>query len=283
MIGIIIVLFTLILTVLEKPQILKRPYKLEKKIFLALLFATAIFSSYKEFTNDAAQTKANTIIDSLQSKTIILRELLDSSRVENKTAHIESMDSLARYQYNLTDLLAHYKLKVDTFQNKIREISKSAKELPPTLTIFSPPKFDSLKNEIIISYNLHSLNADSHLLDYIYTIINIKKERDSLSFWGVPIVYPGTSNFTTILPANKDYPLNFFIQRIKARDTVTNTFYIAMEFWYKSKGNKRQTPLRKVYRLDYNLKKVSDTNSDEFMRVAYFLKKYKVWEKFYDL
>jgi hypothetical protein len=199
----------------------------------------------------------------------------------------EYEDSLKSYHNYTTELLARYGLKVDTLTNTVNKFDTSIqKETPPTLAILGGLYFDSSSTtkEKRLSYNLNALNADVHLLGYRYFILNVKRiELKDIIFDGPPIPTPGMMNFTTIIPAGGSQAVSWFVDRIKGAGMLRDTFFLAMDFIYKSKGNKVQTPLRKVYMVFLPQKYVIEAPSFEFMEVAYYLKKYKFWSKFYDL
>lgn len=139
------------------------------------------------------------------------------------------------------------------------------------------PKIDSVNGERLFSYSLRAINADAHLVDYYYVVMNTDD-------YGVKIDSPqilsgGNMNFTTIIIPNEPREMMIFIER---RRKVNKNFFIAMEFTYKSKGNKIQTPLRKVYEV-YGNQKVREVDSYTFVRISLVLKRYKIWDKFYDL
>jgi hypothetical protein len=163
------------------------------------------------------------------------------------------------------------------------------RETPPTLTIpdlgFQKYSADPKNNESVITYQLNALDANVHLLDYYYVIMNTKGNifGKLVEFVGEPMLSLGTMNFTTIIPAGEKRPMAFFVDRVKAMDKVTDTFLLAMEFVYKSKLNKIQTPLRKVFIVDYPNHVIREANNSVFMQAALYLKKKGIWKRFYNL
>lgn len=109
-----IILFTLLLTIFEKPHLLQRPVKIEKIIILSLLLATAIFSAYKENENDYQQNRLQKTADSLHIKLTDAQQDLDSIKNENRTARAESD-------------LAHQQLE-DSLSVNRREVKETAIE-----------------------------------------------------------------------------------------------------------------------------------------------------------
>ncbi|HEX8356084.1 MAG TPA: hypothetical protein VF610_01670, partial [Segetibacter sp.] len=149
------------------------------------------------------------------------------------------------------------------------------------------PVYMKRNDESFISYKLNALNANVHILSYYYAFVNATKDnikQNELKFEGIPVVNEGSMNFTTIIPSGgQPSEVNLFIDRVKNHETLKDTFYLTMEYLYKSKGNQTQTPMRKVYFVDHANKQIRDVTSREFYSVALFLKRNKIWSKFYDL
>jgi hypothetical protein len=273
MLAALILLIGLLLSLFEKHSLFKKPVTVYKVIVILLLFASGVISFYKDVVDGKEKAKDRGKITTLTTQ-------VSSLMIESKKAQREYADSLINYHNFTTELLAKYGLKVDTLTNTVRTMDTSIlKEVPPTLTILEPPVFSKLKDENIVAYSLNALNANAHLLGGYYVIINTRNRKCV----DTPFVIPGTSNFTTVIPANDIRALSFFIDRIKSDISISDTFMLAMEFLYKSKANKIQTPLRKIYIVFYNNKVISEVISEEFYRIALYLKKYKVWRKFYNL
>jgi hypothetical protein len=220
------------------------------------------------------------IIDSLNIKSSTLTEVIKDLRKDNKIAQKEYADSLVNYHNYTTDLLARYGVKVDTLSNSIKTLNyTAAKEIPPTLTILLPPAFDTIHGEKILSYDLNCMNADAHLISYSYAFIGIKDN----ALFGKPTIYVGNSiNYTSIIAKDDSRNLLIFIDRFKSK-VPNDTFSLAMEFTYKGKNNIRQTPLRKIFTVVRTKEKCLDVSNEIFFLVAKYLKKYKIWNKFYDL
>ena len=236
-----LILFTLIYAFFEKPQLFQRPLKAEKIILSLLLLITSVCSYVKEHASDVQHDEAKKTIDSQYSEQV-----------------------LGYHKYTM-QLHAQYGLKVDTLTKTVDN-----KETPPTLTISALPLIDTLNKEHEFVYKLRALNANAHILGYYYVLIN-KHEIDGSYTIDTPYVFGGGSmNFTSIIVPNELAAISIFLDRTPAADNC----YLAMEFIYKSKGNKEQTPLRKIYEISGKKTKVHEVDSDTFYALSMILKQF---------
>ena len=216
-------------------------------------------------------------------------------RTENRTLNDTHSIALAKHDINTIEILAKYGLKVDTLSGTIEKINASiVKELPPTLAILQVPTIKTTNNEKNLIIDLYSLNSDSHILDFKIITINVKKFNGDISVYkktaifDTPHVSPSRCiNFTTIVPSAKQdgvpIPTNESMWFLDRNPNLKDTFILAVEAIYKSKGNKIQTPLRKVYVVYKNQSNVQEVDSYLFEEMALILKKHKIWRKFYNL
>lgn len=283
MIEALLILIPLIITFSEKPHLFTKPVKLGKIVIIILLLAAAGTSLYNDHKTGEQQEHSTRTIDSLNVASKFLDAQVDTLKNENRAARKEYVDSMINYHKGITEILAQYGYKVDIVNNTLKKIdSLSIKEIPPTLTIMNPPIFDTINNELVIKYELDALGTNAHLLYYYYVYIAEKaspKGKDSIDHY----LAEGGRNFTTIIASGTPSALVTFPLRINKNFKLGKNFFLAMEFNYKSKGNKRQTPLRKVYSCDIEKRKISEVNSYDFIAVAKYLKEKKIWTKFYDL
>lgn len=285
MIGFAIIFCTLILAFIEKPHLFRTPIGAAKIFIITVLIALAIFSAIKEINDDKQQVHDSKTIDSLHTESKILNHQIDTLRKDNKIAQREYEDSLISYHNYTTALLARYGLKVDVLTGTIKRMDSAVvKEVPPTLTILNPPVIENIGNELRLSYEMQALNADAHLLLLRYIYINCKNGKPVDS--NIAIVQSNATNYTSVIP--KDNPLaNFvFIDRWTNRDTYRRTedFIFIIECYYKSKGNIRQVPIRKIYFVSTGEHpSVHEFDSEDHYRVSLILKKKGIWKTFYDL
>lgn len=292
MIALVIVACSLFLAFIDKPKLFQKPVNFRKIFILVVLIAVAVASYIKEHNNDVQQDHATKTIDSLNTYAKLLNVQIDTLRKENKVAQQEYVDSLASYHYNTTNLLARYGLKVDTLRNTISKFDTSlTREVPPTLTILGPPEFAVLNNnETTLDFRLTALNADVHILEYYYAYLNVHHFENDLSIYSKDLVIEkprvalgASMNFTSVLPAGGEQGLTIFVDRLKKAGALKDTFFVAIHCDYKSKGNKVQTPLRKIYLVNTVNKTTREVTSIVFYHVSLILKKNKIWSKFYNL
>lgn len=261
MVATAIVILTLVLAFFEKPHLFKKPFKIDKFLVVIMLIGVAVFSGVKEYQTSIQEDRAHAIIDSLQGESIALLEQVQFLREDNRFAQTSLVE--------LTKLMARNNQKVDTLQKSI-----ISKETPPTLTI-SDYSIDTLSHERHFNYTLRAINSNAHVIDYYYALIDYSSYKKD-----TPVVWSGSSmNFTSIIIPNEPRPMTVFMDRYLI---FPKHCYLAMEFTYKSKGNRVQTPLRKVYEV-YNGISVREVDSYDFVQISMTLKKHKIWEKFYDL
>jgi hypothetical protein len=259
-----LILFTLIYAFFEKPQLFQRPLKAEKIILSLLLLITSVCSYVKEHASDVQHDEAKKTIDSLQGEERFLLTQIDTLRKDNKIAESQYSEQVLGYHKYTMQLLAQYGLKVDTLTKTVDN-----KETPPTLTISALPLIDTLNKEHEFVYKLRALNANAHILGYYYVLIN-KHEIDGSYTIDTPYVFGGGSmNFTSIIVPNELAAISIFLDRPAA-----DNCYLAMEFIYKSKGNKEQTPLRKIYEISGKKTKVHEVDSDTFYALSMILKQF---------
>jgi len=159
-------------------------------------------------------------------------------------------------------------------------------EVPPTLTIDRMPTIDSQGNERLLTYILQSFNSDAHLLEIRYASANIKDGRlvETPKSW-----LTNSTNQTDIIMKevvgvpHSVHAKSLFLDRGGALSVASDSFALAIEVYYKSKGNNRLPPLRKIFLVVKHSNSVLPVSNELFVRIAYYLKKYKVWTKFYDL
>jgi hypothetical protein len=258
----------------EKREIFQRPRKLEKISFLVLLVITSIFSYVKEHSSDVQHDRAEHKIDILQGESLSQSKLIDSLRGDNRSAS----EQLAAHDRHTIKLLAQYGLQMDSVKDAFVHT-----ETPPTLAILNLPTIDTAHNNRDLKYNLQSLNADAHLLYCYYVFINLipSKSKQGMATLDTPYVATETGiNFTHIIPPNSELMVTYSLNGVPK---VNDEFFMAMEFGYKSKGNRPQTPVRKVYRIIKSKGIIYEADNDVFVSVSKHLKKWKIWSKFYDL
>ena len=166
-----VIIFALLLVLIEKPHLFKKPINIGKVTLLVLILGAAVANAVKEWKNNEQQDHANKVIDSLSGASKTLEKQLSALRDENTTAHEKHADSLSSYHYRTIEILAKYGYKVDSLNDVLTKLSdKVIKEIPPTLAILNTPKIEFLydKKERVFSYTITSLNSDVHLLDYYY-------------------------------------------------------------------------------------------------------------------
>lgn len=279
MIGGVIILLTLIIALFEKPHLFKKPVKAEKVVILSILLLTAIFSTCKECKSDKQQDHDSAVIDSLSGRSIVLDSMVNKLSIRNEMLHQQHAESLSAYHYNTVEIMGRYGLKVDTLTNTIVKLDdKVLKETPPTLRIVDYPTLTKMyeHKENALDFTLQALNADVHILDYAYIYINLTKRG-----LDTPKVHVGNSmNYTTIIAKGETSQRTVFLDR---QHKLTNPFFIAIEIYYKSKGNKVQVPVRKIYLVDISKNIVREADNSLHQEVSLHLKKHKIWEKFYDL
>ena len=126
------------------------------------------------------------------------------------------------------------------------------------------------------------------LIVILYIVVKVTKKSETNTHTSkgqevleTPMVFGGaTMNFTSIIVPNEIKGVSVFLDRApKASDDC----FIAMEFGYKSKGNKQQTPLRKIYYIYDKKTKVREVDSSTFYAISLLLRENKIWEKFYSL
>lgn len=286
MIGGFLILCSLVLAFYEKPHLFKKPIKIGKIIVLAMLLGTAIFSFVQDHNNNVQQESDSAKIDSLTGASNTLINIVNSLRKENKAANQEYVDSIVNYHHHTTELLAGYGIKVDTLNNTVKKIDdKVLKEIPPTLSIVDKPYIDSMKTERVMEYVLTAYNSNAHMISCTYTIVNyhLLDEKTGIVRMDTPISFEGSMNYTTIIATDRPHGMSFFIDRNKSIRRMTDSCFIAIEFVYKSKENKRQTPLRKIYQIDLKNNYVHDVDNRLFTDISHWLKKHEVWPIFYDL
>lgn len=279
MVGAFIIILSLFIAFSEKPHLFTRPINSKKILIVTTLISIAIFSAFKENYNDIEQDRNAKTIDSLNGRSKTLSEVIDSLRAENKIAQQDFIVKLDSSHQNTVHILAMYGLQVDTLTNTIKKLDNSIlKETPPTLRIIEPIVEDLYAHkEKVLSFGLQALNADVHILDYRYIFLPVVKGK----FEGKPIVVQGgTMNYTTIIAANELLERTVFLDRITG---LSDSFFVAIECIYKSKGNKVQVPLRNIYLASKLMKSCRETANQEHLQVSLILRKNKIWEKFYDL
>jgi hypothetical protein len=270
-----IVICALVYAFFDKPHLLQKPIKADKIIIIAVLILTAGLSYTKEYFNQVQQDKDSTVIDSLQGESKALLRQVDTLRSDNKIALKEYTSGLLGYHTYTTELLARYGIKVDTLTNTIRRLNNSgSKEVLPTLAIFETPEIGNTNGETVFVYELESINSETHLISYDYTLINPKDGKTNGEI-DEPIKFGGASmNLTTIIAPTDRRNMSIFMNRdIKFK----NDCYLAMEFKYQSKGNIEQPPLRKVYYIHNNKTKVSEVTSETFVEISNILHQNKIW------
>lgn len=284
MLAALLTILSLLVDFYDKVNLFQTPVTRKKKLIIILLITAAIVSIINDWLDNKSEEHSQATIESLNIKSGILRSEITDLRKENKTAQKEYTDSLINYHNYTTLLLARYGLKVDTLKNTIEELDSlslmPAPITPPTLAMTNPPEYRALNDkEDVIGYTLEALNADVHVLNYYWTLINSKNNK----LIGKPEGFFGSSmNFTTIIPAGSSTSNMIFIDRFKPSN-FNDTFFLALHFEYKGKNNARQTPVRKIYQVITKQKKVTSVDNYIFNTVAFYLRKYKVWKKFYDL
>ena len=79
--------------------------------------------------------------------------------------------------------------------------------------------------------------------------------------------------------------MSLFLDRDPALKFRTDTVILAMEYVYKSKSDKFQTPVRKVFNifLEGDHASEREVTNEEFYAVSLILRKDKLWNKFYSL
>ena len=270
-----------------------KPYFRNKYIkwSIYLIFAlSAIFDIAKSVVDGRDTTKMqNTIacdskkIDSLNGASKALTIQIDSFRGENRELNLAHSIALARHDSNTIDILAKYGYKVDSFNNTLAKLKdKVNKEIPPSLTILDKPtlfvKDTSGVKQSGLTFVLYSLNADSHITNAFYTIINIKNNQ--LADTPFCDLFRGF-NYTQIIPAG--VPLQVYLP-FAFRFFCTDTFVIALNFDYKSKGDKQQTPFRGAYTIvTTHPKSIQILDNFQFGELGKYLKKYNIWDKLYSL
>ena len=269
----------------------KKRFKRRIKITVLFFVLAAIVSLISDFYTKRTDAKKDIVlarsykqIDSLSGASRILINQIDTLRKENKTAHIEYDDSLKSYSISTNELLAKYGFHVDSLNNTLRKLSdKVIKEIPPTLTIIDNPKIYSKDTfgitQIDLTFELEAFNADAHITEAYYVLIAVKNNKlvDS------PLVLPFTAiNYSEIIPVTTR--LSVYLPIPFGKSGIADTFAIAFNFNYKSKGNYKQTPLRKSYTLTLKPKvSLRTVDNWQFGKVGEYLKKYKIWTKLYDL
>lgn len=279
MIAALLTIIGLIIGLSEKVTLFQTPITLKKVLIVSLFVAAAVVSFIKDLNDSNQRDHDSKTIDTLKSNSNILNDQISYLRKESKAAEREYTDSIVSYHNYTTDLLAKYGYKIDTLTNSVRKIDTSKGEAQPTLAILPTPIFQKNNNETNINYEISALTANAHILGYYYVLINTKAGMP----YEKPLLSGGILNFTTVIPAGDTRVMTLFLDRIKKFNNITDTFVLAMHFDYKSKSNKVQTPLRKVYVCYYSRNNIQETGSDEFILIANYLKKYKIWNKFYNL
>ena len=281
--AVLIILGLLVTFISEKPKLFKKPVTASNVFIIAVLVGSAAISFTNSISSDYQKARDSAIIDSLNGNTKALKVQISDLQKQSTIAQREYVDSIVNYHNYTTSLLARYGLKVDTLKNAVTKFDTSfRRETPPTLTIFEAPTFDKKGEDRIVKYRLDALNADAHLLEYNYILISIK---DSSGFRSLdkPTVSPGVANFTTIVPKGAPYEMFIYVDRMKSVFRLSDTFYLAIDFYYKSKNNVRQTPLRKIYLINCKDMQNEEVASYQFTYIALYLKKHKIWKKSYDL
>jgi hypothetical protein len=290
MISVILVICGLVIAFIEKPHLFQRPIKPAKVVVVSILVVTAIFSYCKEHNTEVAQDRSEHKIDSINHKADSLEGLTSDLRLQiknlvtnSKKSQMEYVDSLINYHNYTTDILAKYGYKVDTLNNTLTKLNdKVIKETPPTLTILSKPKLftsDSLgAKKVNLTFDLSALNSDAHITDAYYVLIGIKKGKLA----DTPLVQTFYSiNYSEVIPAMSSIEIYLPIPTYLMK---ADTFAIAFNFDYKSKGDQKQKPLRKAYTLTLkSLPTIETTASYQFGMIGEYLKKFKIWPKLYDL
>lgn len=277
MIGIAIGILTLFLALYDKPSLFTRPVKPWKIFIILAIIATSIFSAVKELKSDAMQDHSSAVIDSLNGKADGLKDVILMLSKTNDLAHKEHQDSLKNFHYRTVEILARYGLRVDTLTGTIKSLNeKVTKEAPPTLRVVEYPilKKNTGTDEEVFAYKLQALNADAHIVDYRYIFINMNANRNLDK---PEIILGGYMNHTTVIPKGEAEP-NERIVFIERGASVSDPFILAIEIDYKSKGNEKQLPVRKIYEVSISKHTVREMDNSQYLTVSNHFKKYKIWE-----
>jgi hypothetical protein len=245
MIGVLIVFFTIVQSLIGSPHLFQSPRSWWKIILVCATVLLGIVAGYNEFHSSKAQEQSRSTIDSLQGESGALNRNLDSLRSENRDAHEDFFYKLADHDKNTIELLAKYGYEMDSMSNRITRISTSTETLP-TLAILNKPKINIKEGDRQIVYVLRSLNSDSYLIDGFYVIINIHDYNGAQAIDKPEKESNISLNSSTILPKNASIEKTFFVDR----STSSTHFVLAIEYLYKSKGDKIQSPLIKLYEMD---------------------------------
>lgn len=208
----------------------------------------------------------DSLISAINNQECINRDLLAQKQIQ------EMKDSLSRQMQSSAEKT---NAKIDSAKNK---------EPMPTLDIVEPLVYEDIKGENTLTYIIRASNAESHIDGYGYIIVPY--HNDTMDFYGDPMVIPGgTLNFASILYTDELHKMIIFWDRIKTHlpKQLPDTFALAIEYQYKAKNNVRHNPMRKIYRVMHKDKRVSSMSSYDFLKTALYLKKKKIWTKFYDL
>jgi hypothetical protein len=138
MITAAVIICALLIGLLENKYLFVKPITAEKILVIILLTGTAIFSFFKEKSNNDQVDRIEHNSDSLKVDNKILAA--GNKMLSNQ---IDSLSSSSKYYYtNTVEILAKYGYKVDTYNHRLEKLALgSAKDLPSIMIYVNDIKY----------------------------------------------------------------------------------------------------------------------------------------------
>lgn len=257
--------------------------KVKTAIFKAFAFSLAV---------SIILTVLGKIIDNKIAKQDAKYAAIESKRISDSTANAYT-DTLRSNFRDISNILGAYGFSLRETNDSLRyaliqidktikdKIETSKKEPEPTLTIPETPTITENNNRLFFKYRLSSYNADAHIVNYRYIVINLKSSKnDMLLIDGEPYIQDGGSiNQTNIISystniTNEENQVIIFLDKLERK---SDEMFLIIDFTYKSKSGKLQEPMRMAYQISLSGKLVISADISKYDKIKEILKSKGFW------